>query len=146
MTIVLILLSIPCIHCLLTVRAYSVRVYPDNLGCTVYKIFVCVCLCVLCLAPGHNFSLETAPFKLTSEYIDVMGGINSAGFNEYKALCHAAFLIARKHAPIVIGLLEIMSMDSNLPAFMYEYPHRHQPYPMHTVVVAVVVLLLLLCC
>mmetsp|Transcript_4903 Transcript_4903/g.663 ORF Transcript_4903/g.663 Transcript_4903/m.663 type:complete len:80 (+) Transcript_4903:674-913(+) len=37
-------------------------------------------------SPGRNFNFETAPFKLTKDMIDVMGGYQSEGFNEYKRL------------------------------------------------------------
>ena len=32
---------------------------------------------LLSIAPGGNFSLETAPFKLTEEMVEVLGGLES---------------------------------------------------------------------
>ena len=32
---------------------------------------------ILGMAPGGNFALETCPFKLPTEYVDVMGGLES---------------------------------------------------------------------
>ena len=32
---------------------------------------------ILGMAPGGNFALETCPFKLPIEYVDVMGGLES---------------------------------------------------------------------
>jgi len=69
------------------------------------------------MAPGHEFSFERAPFKLTLEYIDVMGGINSEGFKEFKRLFIAGFEEARKNSLIALGLVEIMMYKSNYPCF-----------------------------
>jgi|Transcript_3953 phosphatidylinositol 4-kinase len=37
-------------------------------------------------SPGRNINFETAPFKLTREMIDVMGGYSSELYNYYKVL------------------------------------------------------------
>jgi phosphatidylinositol 4-kinase len=41
-------------------------------------------------SPG-SVGFEAAPFKLTQDYVDVLGGIGSAGFDDYKKLCKQAF-------------------------------------------------------
>lgn len=41
-------------------------------------------------SPG-SVGFEAAPFKLTQEYVDVLGGIGSADFEDYKKLCKQAF-------------------------------------------------------
>lgn len=41
-------------------------------------------------SPG-SVGFEAAPFKLTSEYVDVLGGVGSADFEDYKKLCKQAF-------------------------------------------------------
>ena len=71
------------------------------------------------LAPGKAFSLEKAPWKLTVEMVDVMGGLEGAPFKRYKALCVDAFRAARAHAREVEGLMEIMAHKSVYPAFKY---------------------------
>ena len=38
---------------------------------------------LLSIAPGGSFSLETAPFKLTDEMVEVLGGLNSSLFGEF---------------------------------------------------------------
>lgn len=38
---------------------------------------------LLSIAPGGSFSLETAPFKLTDEMVEVLGGLNSNLFGEF---------------------------------------------------------------
>lgn len=69
------------------------------------------------MAPGHEFSFERAPFKLTKEYVEVMGGLNSEGFNEFKRLFVTGFELARKNSLIGLGLVEIMMYKSNYPCF-----------------------------
>lgn len=69
------------------------------------------------MAPGHEWSLEKAPFKLTGEYVDVMGGSKSACFAEYKRLFVAGFEAARANAQVALGLVEIMMYKSNFPCF-----------------------------
>lgn len=70
-------------------------------------------------APGKQFSMEKAPWKLTEEFVHVMGGVKSELFAEYKRRCVQCFVVARKHAKQVITLIEIMQHQSNYPAFRY---------------------------
>ncbi|KAI9027305.1 kinase-like domain-containing protein [Phycomyces nitens] len=67
-------------------------------------------------SPG-SVGFELAPFKLAQEYIDILGGVNSEKFAEYKALLKAAFLAVRKHSENILLLVEMMSKDSKLPCF-----------------------------
>jgi phosphatidylinositol 4-kinase len=41
-------------------------------------------------SPG-SVGFEAAPFKLTQEYVDVLGGVGSPDFDDYKTLCKQAF-------------------------------------------------------
>ncbi|KAJ0399478.1 hypothetical protein ATCC90586_010298 [Pythium insidiosum] len=41
---------------------------------------------ILGIAPGGMLSIEDAPFKLTTEMVDVMGGLHSPGFARYRQL------------------------------------------------------------
>jgi hypothetical protein len=41
-------------------------------------------------SPG-SVGFEAAPFKLTQEYVDVLGGVGSPGFKDYTRLCKKAF-------------------------------------------------------
>jgi phosphatidylinositol 4-kinase len=41
-------------------------------------------------SPG-SVGFEAAPFKLTQEYVDVLGGVGSPDWEEYKRLCKQAF-------------------------------------------------------
>ena len=63
--------------------------------------------------------MEKAPFKLNQEYVDVLGGRNSALYSEFVDLVRDGFQAARKHASELITLLEIMNYRSNYPSFLY---------------------------
>jgi phosphatidylinositol 4-kinase B len=71
------------------------------------------------IAPGKAFSMERAPWKLNQEFVDVMGGMKSKLFAEYRQRCIQVFNVARRHAKQVITLLEIMQYHSNYPAFKF---------------------------
>lgn len=70
-------------------------------------------------APGKKFSMETAPWKLTVEMVDVMGGFGSPDYEKFVNLTADAFKAARKHAHEIVSLMEILSFNSNYPAFIY---------------------------
>ena len=69
------------------------------------------------MAPGHEFSMEKAPFKLNKDYMNVMGGHNSECFKEFQRLFVAGFDAARANSQIALGLVEIMMFKSNYPCF-----------------------------
>jgi phosphatidylinositol 4-kinase len=69
------------------------------------------------MAPGHEFSMERAPFKLTKEYVDVLGGPKSPKYEEFKNLFLSGFRAARESSQIAIGLISIMMYRSNYPCF-----------------------------
>jgi hypothetical protein len=69
------------------------------------------------MAPGHEFSMERAPFKFTKEYLEVMGGPNSACYKEFKRIFVEGFKAARLNSQIALGLVEIMMYKSNYPCF-----------------------------
>ena len=69
------------------------------------------------MAPGHEFSMERAPFKLTKEYVEVMGGVKSDCYKEFERLFVAGFEEARKTYQVALGLVEIMMFQSNYPCF-----------------------------
>ena len=67
-------------------------------------------------SPG-NLNFESAPFKLTQDYIDIMGGTDSQMFEYFKSLLTKAFFTVRKHLPDIILMIEIMFKDSLFPCF-----------------------------
>jgi phosphatidylinositol 4-kinase len=74
---------------------------------------------MLSTSPG-GINFESAPFKLTREYLEVMDsddtGMASEAFNYYKVLCIQGYLAVRKHAERIISLVEMMSA-SGCPCF-----------------------------
>ncbi|KAK0645904.1 kinase-like domain-containing protein [Cercophora newfieldiana] len=72
-------------------------------------------------SPGA-VGFEAAPFKLTQEYIDVLGGEGSADFEDFKKLCKQAFqgeilLSLRRSADNIIDLVQMMGRDSKMPCY-----------------------------
>ncbi|KAF4123112.1 phosphatidylinositol 4-kinase B [Geosmithia morbida] len=61
-------------------------------------------------SPG-SVGFEAAPFKLTHEYVDVLGGLGSPDFEDYKRLCKQAF------QDNIIDLVSMMGRDSQMPCF-----------------------------
>eukprot|EP00911_Craspedida_sp_UC1_P001890 UC1_evm1s1451 len=69
-------------------------------------------------SPGKNMGFESAPFKLTLEFIEVMGGMQSDMFKYFKILILQGFIAARKHRDRFVTVVETMQRDSNLPCFV----------------------------
>uniref|UniRef100_A0A1A8PHN4 Phosphatidylinositol 4-kinase beta n=1 Tax=Nothobranchius pienaari TaxID=704102 RepID=A0A1A8PHN4_9TELE len=65
----------------------------------------------------RNLGFETSAFKLTSEFVDVMGGPDGDMFNYYKMLMLQGLIAARKHMDRVLQIVEIMQQGSQLPCF-----------------------------
>lgn len=69
---------------------------------------------ILCLCKSNinaSFLLlgfEQSPFKLTPEFVEVMGGPNSSLWLEFQHLLLKGMLAARKHMDRVINIVEIM--------------------------------------
>ncbi|XP_017597060.1 PREDICTED: phosphatidylinositol 4-kinase beta, partial [Corvus brachyrhynchos] len=64
----------------------------------------------------RNLGFETSAFKLTTEFVDVMGGLDGDMFNYYKMLMLQGLIAARKHMDRVVQIVEIMQQGSQLPA------------------------------
>ncbi|TWW79854.1 Phosphatidylinositol 4-kinase beta [Takifugu flavidus] len=64
-----------------------------------------------------NLGFETSAFKLTSEFVDVMGGPEGDMFNYYKMLMLQGLIAARKHMDRVLHIVEVMQQGSQLPCF-----------------------------
>merc|ERR1712048_87902 len=70
-------------------------------------------------SPGGNIGFESAPFKLTEEFIEVMGGEeNSEMFDYFKILLIRGFLEARKHVRKFVLMAQIMLEGSPMPCFL----------------------------
>lgn len=67
-------------------------------------------------SPG-SVGFEAAPFKLTMEYVDLLGGLESELFSYFKEICKKCFLALREESEQIINMVEIMQKDSSLPCF-----------------------------
>lgn len=67
-------------------------------------------------SPG-SVGFEAAPFKLTSEYVELLDGVNSPLYQHFKDLCKRCFNALRKESDHIVGIVELMQKDSNLPCF-----------------------------
>ena len=61
-------------------------------------------------SPGKGIKFELAPFKLTEEMVEILGGITSKKFREYRELMKLGFLAIQEHADKVVKLVEMMFM------------------------------------
>jgi hypothetical protein len=72
---------------------------------------------ILGIAPGGMFSIEDAPFKLTTEMVDVMGGMGSDGYRLFqKCLCEG-FASLQKYQSEIVALLQTTGQHSPFPCF-----------------------------
>ncbi|KAG7376819.1 Phosphatidylinositol 4-kinase beta [Phytophthora pseudosyringae] len=72
---------------------------------------------ILGIAPGGMFSVEDAPFKLTKEMVDVMGGLGSPGYKRFRhCLCEGLFVLQKYQAEIA-ALLQTTGQHSPFPCF-----------------------------
>ncbi|GMR30143.1 hypothetical protein PMAYCL1PPCAC_00338 [Pristionchus mayeri] len=68
-------------------------------------------------ASPRNLGFETSPFKLTTEIIEVMGGLDSDMFRYYKLFMLQGLVAARKHIDRIMNIVEIMIHGSPLACF-----------------------------
>jgi phosphatidylinositol 3-kinase len=48
------------------------------------------------------------PMKINKEMVDVMGGVDSTSYRNFKTYCCSAYNILRQHAPLILSLLLLM--------------------------------------
>jgi len=63
-------------------------------------------------SPGKNSGFESAPFKLTRDFVNLMDGPDSRTFQKFRELCYKTFIELRKHCYQIILLVE-MVMEGN---------------------------------
>eukprot|EP00529_Nitzschia_sp_RCC80_P007397 CAMPEP_0113522030 /NCGR_PEP_ID=MMETSP0014_2-20120614/44970_1 /TAXON_ID=2857 /ORGANISM="Nitzschia sp." /LENGTH=1341 /DNA_ID=CAMNT_0000420057 /DNA_START=35 /DNA_END=4057 /DNA_ORIENTATION=- /assembly_acc=CAM_ASM_000159 len=63
-------------------------------------------------SPGKNTGFESAPFKLTREWVDLLGGADSHLFAVFRTLCYRSFLALRKHCHEIILLVEMLKLGN----------------------------------
>ena len=66
--------------------------------------------------PG-SMGFEAAPFKFTQEYVDVLGGVESAPFKLFKDSMKAAFQALRRDAERIVMLVDLMGRESRMPCY-----------------------------
>lgn len=71
---------------------------------------------ILSNSPG-SVGFEAAPFKLTSEYVDVLGGVTSHYYKLFMTTCQECFISLRKRCDQLVNLVDLMQKDSTLPCF-----------------------------
>ncbi|CAI5733596.1 unnamed protein product [Peronospora destructor] len=72
---------------------------------------------ILANNPG-NMDFEQAPFKLTADFVELMGGPRSTHFRRFRSLCVRSFLVARKYRHRFVLLVEMMLHgNEHLPCF-----------------------------
>ncbi|RNA23872.1 phosphatidylinositol 4-kinase beta isoform X3 [Brachionus plicatilis] len=64
-----------------------------------------------------NLGFESSAFKMTHEFVEIMGGMQSDMFAYFKILMLKGFLAARKHMDKLVPIIEIMQLSSQLPCF-----------------------------
>lgn len=67
-------------------------------------------------SPG-SVGFEAAPFKLTYEYVEVLGGIEGEPFKKFVRLLKDAFRALRKHSDQLVSMCEVMQKDNMQPCF-----------------------------
>ena len=71
---------------------------------------------ILGISPG-GINFENAPFKLTKEFVEIMGGVDSLYFRMFKDLMIKGMIICKKYVNNIINIAEIMSKGSKMPCF-----------------------------
>ena len=85
----------------------------DKDGCIIHIDFGFI----LGISPGGNLNFENAPFKLTRDYINLMGGIDSSIFCYFKSLFIKGLFAARKNCDVIVNLIEAMGLGVPMPCF-----------------------------
>lgn len=64
-------------------------------------------------SPGFNINFESAPFKLTMEYVDLMGGADSNMFQLFEQLFLQGFRVLQRHSEELIAIVQLFFHDTN---------------------------------
>ena len=59
-------------------------------------------------SPGKGLKFENAPFKLTHDFVEVLGGTNTKYFNDFRKSLWKGFLACINHYEKIITLVEMM--------------------------------------
>ena len=59
-------------------------------------------------APGKGIKFENAPFKLSNDMVNCLGGVNSKNFENFRKLLHKGYIAINKHRQKISILVEMM--------------------------------------
>ena len=59
-------------------------------------------------APGKGLKFENAPFKLSNDMVDCLGGVKGKYFDNFRKLLHKGFMAVNKHREKISILVEMM--------------------------------------
>ncbi|KAF5295104.1 hypothetical protein FQA39_LY13255 [Lamprigera yunnana] len=104
-------------HCQLSLLEYFVKEHNGNILLNSDGHLIHIDFGFILSTSPRNLGFETSPFKLTPEFVEVMGGIGSDMFEYFKILILQGLVAARKHMDMIIPLVEIMRSGSQLPCF-----------------------------
>jgi len=70
-------------------------------------------------SPGKNIGFESAPFKLTREWVEIMGGEQSSWFSHFRNLVVRGYLEARRHREklLLSVIASFRGCGGSLPCF-----------------------------
>ncbi|KAH9577218.1 Phosphatidylinositol 3-/4-kinase [Trypanosoma melophagium] len=71
---------------------------------------------MLVTSPG-GINFESAPFKLSQDLLEVMGGVGSAAFNYFKVLMYQGMVAIRDRAEEILALVSLMIPYNTMPCF-----------------------------
>ena len=59
-------------------------------------------------SPGFNMNFESAPFKLTKEYVELLGGIDSPLYHMFEELFVKGFLVLQQHVEEIVSIIQVL--------------------------------------
>mmetsp|Transcript_45317 Transcript_45317/g.111151 ORF Transcript_45317/g.111151 Transcript_45317/m.111151 type:complete len:145 (-) Transcript_45317:97-531(-) len=69
-------------------------------------------------SPGGNFEFEKAPFKLTAEMLEVLGGPQSNTFKRFRKLCNKGYIEVCKHRTKLLLMVDMFYQgNEGMPCF-----------------------------
>ena len=74
---------------------------------------------ILGISPG-NVGFETAPFKMTKEYVNLLDGINSDTYNYFISLLTKGFTELRKYFDSFVKIIEVM-LKSKINIYLIQH-------------------------
>lgn len=77
----------------------------SHLLCLIHLIFILISSLD---SPGFNINFESAPFKFPLEYLELMGGVDSAAFKSFEDLFLRGFLAMQKHIDGLTSIVQVI--------------------------------------